>query len=174
MTLKKRNSDAPDWNVGYTTREHLCLDLDNTSYFKTHHLTLSLMREYPFLGDALILCSSTRKLNTCLRYRAGSPVQVWTVRNNYHAIFNNRIDYEMSCKIIETLAELDVIARDFTRIRQMRNDMTLRVSPTVNMQHTKPAPTLEKLVVNPYAINRGDGIMRYMALRLCFGSIFSN
>jgi hypothetical protein len=148
--------------------------LDNTSYFKTENFVKLLMREYPYLGDALIMCSSKPKFVERLRH-IGTYVPTTLVRrHNYHVIFNNSIDYEMSCKIIETLAELDVIARDFIRIRQMRNDMTLRVSPTVNMQYTKPAPTLEKLVVNPYAINKGDGIMRYIALRLCFGTLTSN
>jgi hypothetical protein len=170
----RRNSDPPDWNIGYTTREHLCLDLDNTSFFKTENLVKLLMCQYPFLGDALIMCSSKPKLRISYRPDTILVPNMKVRRHNYHVIFNNSIDYEMSCKIIEALAELDVIARDFTRIRQMRNDMTLRVSRTVNMQHTKPAPTLEKYVVNPHAINRGDGIMRYMTLRLCFDALTSS
>jgi hypothetical protein len=129
------------------------------------------MQEYPYLGDALIMCSSKPSF---VERRKHLPMQLpapLVRRHNYHVIFNNFIDYEASCKIIETLAELDVLNREYVRIRQMRNDMTLRVSPTVNMQHTKQAPTLETYMVNPYAINRGDGIMRYIALRLCFGSL---
>ncbi len=164
MTNAKRNSDRPDWNIGYTTREHLCLDLDNTSFFKTRNLAEMLMREYPHLGHALILCSSEPKFIRRLKHLPMQLPEVLTRRHNYHVVFNNFISYEASCKIIETLAELDVINREYIRIRQMRNDMTLRVSKTVNMQYTKPKPELLRFIINPYSARQDDGISRYMQL----------
>lgn len=167
MITAKRNSDLPDWNIGYTTREHLCLDLDNTSFFKTRNLAEMLMREYPHLGHALILCSSEPKFIQRLKHL---PMQLPTpliYRHNYHIVFNNFIDYEASCKIIETLAELDVVNREYMRIREMRNDMTLRVSQTVNMQHTKPKPKLLRYIINPYSTRQDEGIKRYITLFNC-------
>lgn len=167
MTNAKQNSDLPDWNIGYTTREHLCLDLDNTSYFKVENLVETLMREHPELGHAVIMESSTHKFVQRLKHLLMQPAGIITRRHNYHVVFNNFLPYEQSCRIIETLAELDVIARDFIRIRQMRNDMTLRVSRTVNMQHTKPKPKLLKYIINPYSTRQDEGIKRYMTLFNC-------
>ena len=167
MINATRNCEKPDWNIGYTTREHLCLDLDNTSFFKTENLVEMLMREHPELGHAVIMCSSKPSFFERLCYMPCQIPRNVVKRCNYHVVFNNFIDYEASCRIIETLAEIDVVNREYVRIRQMRNDMTLRVSKTVNMWHTKPKPKLLRFIINPYATKQDEGIKRYMTLFNC-------
>lgn len=180
------DKNRPDWNIGYTTREHLCIDLDNTSYFKTSLLVDMIMQEYPEVGHAIILCSSTStqktrtkelrwSTNQDLELREDENINRWIYppnslpvkrvqRDNYHVVFNNFIGYEKCCKIIETLALLSVISEAYIKIREMRNDMTLRVSQTVNMQYTKPKPKMLKYVINPYTTRQDEGIESYMHL----------
>jgi len=88
-------------------------------------------------------------------------------RDSFHLIFNNTIPYEESCKIIETLARLDVISEAFIRIREMRNDMTLRVSKTVNVTHVKPPPQIVGYKINYKVPKKGNGIGLYLALLNC-------
>lgn len=164
MKCLNRNSDTPTWNIGYTTRDHLCLDLDNTSYYDVTRLVKLIMHSYPETGDAIILLSSKGKYAAKMNYRPTGEKVFLVKRNCYHAIFNNIIPYERSCQIIETLAELDAIPRDMVRIRTMRNDMTTRVSKTVNCYFTKSKPDLLCYVHNGYTKIRGFGIELFMAL----------
>lgn len=155
------NKDKPDWNLGYTTRSHLCLDLDNTSIGKVYSLALLIIENYHDVGSALILVSSQPSLKQKVNYPPLSMPTIHTARHNYHVVFNNKIPYERSCHIIETLAYLDIINKEYIRIRSMRNDMTLRISKTVNMDYTKPAPVPVCFVINPYSIEQSDMIFVY-------------
>ena len=47
--------------IGYTTREHLILDLDNTSLIKVIDLACKLMYDYPEIGKCQIMQSSQEK-----------------------------------------------------------------------------------------------------------------
>lgn len=158
----------PEWVVGYTTRNHLLLDLDDTSYFKVERLVDMLMRSYPAIGNALILRSSSPREKVEERVHPLLGYSVKHKRHNYHVVFNNFVDYEYSCGIIETLAELDVINKDYVKIRFMRQDMTLRTSHTVKVEETTPAPHMMKFVINPYSIKQDNGIYLYMQLYKCF------
>lgn len=162
MPRLSNNPDPPAWNIGYTTRHHLCLDLDNTSINKVFGLTKMLQEYYPYVGDALIMVSSMGTLKQKYTYPPGSLLQLKTARNNYHVIFNNFIDYKLSCHIIETLAYLGVINIEYIRIRSMRNDMTLRVSNTVNMDYTKPAPYPLGFVINEHCDIEDGAIFIYL------------
>lgn len=163
--MRKANTDEPDWNIGYTTRNHLCLDFDNTSYFKVANLVKILMRNYPEIGDCITLVSSRPPQLERWKYPPGKPPQKQTRAHNYHVVFNNRLSYERSCKIIETLAYLGVLDEAYIKIREMRNDMTLRVSQTVNVEQTKPKPALIEYIQNPYCKINGKGIFLYNRLR---------
>ena len=165
MTLLKwhplsKNPDSPDWIIGYTTRDHLCVDLDNTSINKVFCLVKMIMRDFPYVGNAVVVESSSRRLFVKWNYPPCSNPLVRSSRSNFHAVFDNWISYEESCHIIETLARLDVINTEYIRIREMRNDMTLRVSKSVLMDATKLPPIPLVFVINPW-ISRHDGAILY-------------
>jgi len=158
----------PDWNIGYTTREHLCLDLDNTSVTKVFNLIDMLMQNYPQLGNALVLESSSGKLCEKWNYLVSGFLEFHVKRSNYHIIFNNYVGYEFCCHVIETLAELGVINKEYIRIREMRNDMTIRVSQTVNVEGVKQKPRIICLIINPFCEQKTAGIYRFLRLfKLC-------
>lgn len=156
----------PDWVLGYTTRNHLCIDLDNTSYPKVLGLVQMIMKYYPYVGHACIMLSSTRKFKQQINYTPPNGLRVQTVRNNYHVIFDNFISYEASCKIIETLAHLDVIDKEYIRIREMRNDMTLRTNKTVLTTGIKDAPKFLCWIKNIHERKKGYGIDQYLRFYL--------
>jgi hypothetical protein len=122
------------------------------------------MRNYPELGDALLLVSSKA-------YKRGT-YQVANTRlachshpaQNLHVVFDNDIGYERCCHIILTLAELDAIDHEYVKIREMRNDMTLRVSETHLTTGTKPKPKPVTYIRNPYTEKAGKGIIAYQTL----------
>jgi hypothetical protein len=123
------------------------------------------MSSYPEIGDCIIMQSSTVKLIERWIYPVRQQPQKRVKRDNYHVIFDNLLPYETSCKIIETLAFLDVIHKEFIRIREMRNDMTLRVSKTVCVEYTKPKPVWIEYIQNKQCKTDGKGIYLYTRLR---------
>lgn len=181
-----QNLNEADWNIGYTTRSHLCLDLDNTSLMKVYGLVELLMQNYHEIGNALILESSSGKLSEKWNYKPkfdGKSVEVsgksvmqadlciFTMhlekrikRSNYHVIFNDTIPYSKSCDIIECLAELDVLNHEYVNIRRMRNDMTIRISKTINTLSVKSKPRILDVVVNPYTMQKSGGIYKFLCL----------
>lgn len=126
--------------VGYTTRKHLLLDLDNTSEDKVNWLANMIMDEWPEVGDCLVLCSSESPLQVELKYSWDNRPWIRVTRSNYHLVFDNIIGYNKACKIIETLEGLNILQRDYSKIRAFRGDMTLRVSESVLSTSVKPAP----------------------------------
>lgn len=160
-----QNATKPDWNIGYTTKNHLCLDFDNTTYFKVRSIIKLLMASYPDIGDCIILESSSPKQREYWSYPPNSPICKRRKAQNYHAVFNNFVTYERSCHIIETLAFLGVLNEEYVRIREMRNDMTLRVSKTVNVEYVKPKPVFLEYIQNHNCNTNGKGIYYYNQLR---------
>jgi hypothetical protein len=126
--------------IGYTTRRHLLLDLDNTSEDKVNWLANMIMDEWPEVGDCLVLCSSESPLQVELKYSWDNRPWIRVTRSNYHLVFDNIIGYNKACKIIETLEGLNILQRDYSKIRAFRGDMTLRVSEAALSTGVKPAP----------------------------------
>lgn len=156
--------NSPDWNIGYTTRSHLCIDLDDTTLSKVYGLIDLLLKNYPEIGNCLILESSTRKLSIKWRIMPGFDMSPIVRRNSYHLIFNNLMSYSECCDIIIVLAELDILNHEYVRIREMRNDMTIRVSKTELTDGTKQKPKIVDCVQNKYCKKDGNGIRLFLAL----------
>lgn len=162
--MKAKHDTKPDWVMGYTTRRHLIIDFDNTSLFKMKHLVLRIFDSYPYVGDCLILCSSTPIEQLFYYYSPKGNMKLLHVKHNYHTVFSNMISYDKACHIIEVLAELDVINKDYVNIRNMRQDMTLRVSPVVNVQKVKEKPKVMEYIKNGKVSIVEDGIKLYRIL----------
>jgi len=140
MTCSKKPTDRGDLILGYTTRRHLILDLDNTGLDYALRMANLIMKEWPKVGDCLILESTTQPDQVRLEYNKWGRVLVIHDRPNMHLVFNNLIGYNTASRICRVLAGLGVLEPDYEKIREFRGDMTLRVSEAVMMDTTKPVP----------------------------------
>jgi hypothetical protein len=116
--------------VGYTTKEHLILDLDRAkSLTKAIKFARMSQAAWPDTGDCLLAYSSEGK---------------------YHAVYDSRLSWGRIMNICRTLAGLALLDRDFIKIRDFREDLTLRVS-SVDRGLTKSAAPLPValVLVNP-------------------------
>ena len=164
--------------MGYTTREHLLLDLDETTFLKAVSLAEQIQQSWPCVGDCLILQSSIPSKKSYLKYdENGRPWEKW-VYQNYHLVFNNYIGYDKSVAIIDTLVGLDALQPEYKEIRLFRGDMTLRVSPKWLTHRTIPSPTTKLYLPNGESTENDKGIKNYVAVlkatkQLFFGTLNS-
>jgi hypothetical protein len=142
--------------VAYTTREHLCLDLDETDLFKVQRLAKMIIESYPEVGDILILSSSTPSKTDYTKFDSkGIPRHRWTYQN-YHLVGDNTISYERALEIIDALVELDILQAEYREIRLFRGDMSLRTSRKPLLNRSVQAPKPELIVYN-HVCGRHDG-----------------
>ena len=168
MTLLDKHTVLPKSVIGYTTRSHLLLDLDDTSFIKARRLATLLQEEYPELGDVLIVESSPGYPGRNYWKVTNVGVVPYPALPSYHLIFDNDIGYARCCEIITTLANLDVIDKEFIEIREFRGDMTLRVSERPERVRTIPKPKavyFKRGGKSSYGI---QGISRYLLLASAF------
>lgn len=150
--------------IGYTTRRHLLLDLDNTTLTKVEIIARAIMRQWPKVGDCLIMESSAKPLKLLVIYKPLHHPEHKIVANNYHLIFDNQIGYNLCCKIINTLAGLGILNKDYEKIREFRGDMTLRISPVTLSDGEKPAPIPRTYLKNSACARRDGRILLYLKL----------
>lgn len=134
--------------VGYTTKDHLLLDLDETSLFDVSKLAILLIREYPEIGNVLILSSSTPSKPNYTKFDAKGIPQFRFTYQNFHIVTDNKIGYDRCLEIIDDLVELDVLQAEYRKIRLFRGDMTLRTSAKPLVHRTVPPPKVEQLIIN--------------------------
>jgi hypothetical protein len=150
--------------LGYTTRDHLLLDLDETSLSDVVGLARLIMQSWPKVGDCLVIESSTPSKRSYLKYDdKGIPHEKW-VYQNYHLVFDAPIGYEACVAVIDTLVDLDILNPEYKQIRMFRGDMTLRVSPKWLQHRTIPSPKIVSGLVNPSCHANLGGIESYLHL----------
>lgn len=159
--------------LGYTTRRHLLLDLDSVTQTKAEMLIKTIFQEYKTVGNALIVCSTLKERQTTITYRPLQHPELRQTASSYHIIFDNNIGYNTCCKIISALAALQVLNKDYEKIREFRGDMTLRISPTITTQGIKHIPYPVKLLINPYTKKSDGNIEYYLKLLRSAGLLFS-
>jgi len=146
MTCSKNGTADSRLVAGYTTREHLLLDLDAGSRGDAEWLANYVMKNYPEVGDCILLKTS----------------------RGWHLVFDNRIGYNKACTIIEHLAEQGYLEPNYVRIRKFRVDMTLRVSGRWETTGYRPPPKLICRIHNPWN-RRHDGLIKtYLAVWTAF------
>lgn len=145
--------------LGYTTRRHLILDLDNTGLEYAARIVEMIMREWPEVGDCLLLMSTDAVDRVRLAYNKWGRPLVIHDRPNYHLVFDNLIGYNKATRICRTLAALNVVEPDYDKIREFRGDMTLRVSESIMMEQVKPVPK-EALYTHNSGSDHSDGYIR--------------
>lgn len=126
--------------IGYTTRSHLLLDLDETSLPDVTALAKMIMQSYPDVGDCLICESSTPSKTSYLKYDDKGIPHERLVYQNYHLVFDAPINYERCVHVVDALVALDVLNPEYRDIRMFRGDMTLRISKKTLSHRTIPNP----------------------------------
>ena len=154
----RKSAPEPDLIIGYTTRRHLLLDLDNCSQEKARRLALLIMAAWPEVGNCLIVLSSPAPLCVELRYSWNNWPWIRTRRSNYHLVFDNQVGYNKCCRICACLAGVGVLNRDYVKLREFRGDMTLRVSSAPLSTGLKPRPLPRNLIVSGHT-RRHDGLI---------------
>jgi hypothetical protein len=165
MTCSRKRTDRPGLILGYTTRRHLLLDLDNTGLEAALRLVSLIFREWPEVGDCLVLESTTKPDRVRLAYNKWGRPLVIHDRPNHHLVFDNLIGYNKATKICRTLAALNVLERDYDRIREFRGDMTIRVSPAVLLEQVKPVPREVAYSHNMRATHSDGYIRQYRSFK---------
>jgi len=172
MTSSKWHIDEPRIIIGYTTNEHLLLDLDHTSLYKVTKLVQLLQYNYPELGNVLVMRSSIEQKEPYTRInRKGIPIER-VPKISFHVIFNNSTGYAKCRDIIETMVTLNILPREFRLIRAKRGDMTLRVSPATLSDRVKPAPTPWRTIPSPYNGKQDGMIKQYLAFLYAANNLF--
>ena len=158
--------------IGYTTREHLILDLDNTSLHHVLGLANILMKDYPEIGNVLIMRSSKQEKEYGTRInRHGIPRHNFR-KECYHLITDNIIGYRRCVEIIFTLVDLGILESAYKRIRMFRGDMTVRVSPMILSSGIKEAPICMRFLENPYNPVSQGKIKDYLGLLRSVHTVF--
>ncbi|MEM2261229.1 MAG: hypothetical protein QXK24_02130 [Ignisphaera sp.] len=141
----------PDYKFlicGYTTKEHLLVDLDNCSFNKAFSLAKMIMKYYSDVGDCLI---------------------VKCAENSYHLVFGNKLSWKRISHIVTVLAELQVLNEDYLKIRKFRKDLTLRVSPKITPLVNKGTPVPVMFIWNDKAPKHDCLIKNYLEVLSAFG-----
>ena len=149
--------------VGYTTKEHLILDLDKThSLYATERLVRIIQQEFFDVGDCLISQSSY---------------------DGFHCIFDNKMSWKRILHIASTLQGLQIVNRNFVKVRRFREDLTLRISSIDRGREKSEAPKPMKVILqNPfpfpayyslewYSHQKFSGIFEYLTCLSVFRAI---
>lgn len=163
----------PGLIIGYTTRSHLLLDLDDTTHEKVRRLAYIIMRNWVKLGDCLIVESSDKDYRIETKYSYQHLPYHKVSRPSYHLIFDNKVGYDLCMRACETLAELGVLNRDYVKIRTFRGDMTLRVShQNMSDGSVKPAPIPVTRIYQCKKVKRDGMIEVYLRFLVDCRSLF--
>lgn len=135
---------------GYTTQEHLLMDLDNSSAWKAEKIAKMIMQEWHDVGDCLIVESSPK---------------------HHHLIFDSKMVWRTIHDMIMTLQGVGIVEDNFGWIRELRHDLTLRISPKPYVCHVTPQPQIVTWITNPHWTNNREGmIKKYINCLAAFNS----
>lgn len=162
MTYSKKSTN--EFIVaGYSTRQHLLLDLDNTTLAKVELLVRLIQREFPNVGDALIVQSSNHTPLQQLLYIPCKPITHMRIGNNYHVVFDNRIGYNACDYILQLLTDIGIFERIADKLRGLRRTMTLRISPKIQLIGNQPCPLPLKVIKSKHTNKHDYMIAEYLA-----------
>jgi hypothetical protein len=164
MISSKNILPKPALIVGYTTRRHLMLDLDNASLGKVCAMAKQIMHSWPELGSCLVVQSSERPTKVELKYSWNNQPWIKRTGSNFHLVFNNDVGYNKIATICETLGTLNILEGSFMKMRKFRGDLTLRVSPSVLTTGIKPAPVPIVGLRNKEATREDGEILEYLRI----------
>lgn len=137
------------------------IDLDNSCLSKAVLLSKMLIRDYPSIGDCLILKSSDGTHRITVKPQCEPNKIIHYNRDNYMLVFNNIITYDLVCHIIEILAHLDIVDQAYFEIRKFRGDITLRVSSKSYSDRFIPPPERVAYVYHDSTCRRFGMILEF-------------
>ena len=128
-TLLRQPEKAERLIVGYSTRQHLLLDLDKShSTHSTIRLIKMIQKDWPCVGDCLISESS------------------W---DGFHCIFDDKLSWFKIMEICRVLQGLKILNRDYIKVRTFREDLTVRVSSIDRGEEKSEAPIPKIMLLSP-------------------------
>ena len=125
---------------GYTCQDHLLVDLDACSLWQAARIAIITRQEYPQVGDCLIVQSS---------------------EHHYHLIFDAKLEWEKIHDIVMTMGALGIVEKNFSMVRELRHDLTLRISPKKYRDHTSQTP-LPIMLIGENEPENSYGITKYL------------
>lgn len=136
--------------VGYTTQEHLLVDLDKMSEARAYLVAKMITSEFRELGSCLIVKSSDF---------------------HYHLIYDVYHKWDHIVYIVKLLADVGLVQKNYAQVRTFRRDLTLRVSPKKGEDYYRPAPEPILILLNPQPELDEGGIGKYLNMLSMFKSV---
>lgn len=156
--------------AGYSSRTHLLLDLDHTTLSKVKLLVKLIMREFPKVGDALIILSSKHNPLYKWIYTPNTTPKQTYIGNCYHVVFDNQIGYNSCDYILRLLTDLGIFTKIADKLRGLRRTMTLRISPKIKRIGIDPCPKPISIIKNEHTSRHDYMIAEYLAcLKVAYG-----
>ena len=104
---------------GFTSQDILMVDLDNCSLWQAEQIAKMIMHEWQTVGDCLVIQSS---------------------ENHYHLVYDSTLNWQQIYDITQTLGALGIVEKNFMWVRELRHDLTLRISPKMYREKQSPVP----------------------------------
>ena len=123
----------------YYARSSYSLTL-TTAAFGKQQITKMIIQEWPQVGDCLIVQSS---------------------EHHYHLIFDSQLNWTKIYDITQNLGALGIVEKNFMWVRELRHDLTLRISPKKYRDHTSQTPLPIRLIGENEPEN-SYGILKYL------------
>jgi hypothetical protein len=134
-------SEANFLVVGYTCQDHLLIDLDGCSLYKADRIARMIREEWPWVGMCLVVESS--------------PM-------HHHLVYDSKLPWGMITSIVQTLAALGVVEKNYAQVRTFRRDLTLRVSDKHGVERYRPVPKPLYLIGYNLVSGQPYGVRRYL------------
>jgi hypothetical protein len=125
---------------GYTAQDHLLVDLDGCSLWQATQIAKMIMQEWQTVGDCLVIESSS---------------------NHYHLVYDSALNWQQIYDITQTLGQLGIVEKNFMWVRELRHDLTLRISPKMYREKQSPVPLPVELLGTTEPEN-SYGIQKYL------------
>ena len=125
---------------GYSTQDHLLVDLDNCSLWQAEQIAKMIIQEWQTVGDCLVVESSS---------------------NHYHLVYDSALNWQQIYDITQTLGTLGIVEKNFMWVRELRHDLTLRISPKKYRDKTSPTP-LPVMLIGENEPEKSYGIHKYL------------
>lgn len=138
--------------TAYTTTRHLLVDLDDSTLFQSTGLAILLSKEYPDLGDCLVVSCGD---------------------NSHHLVFDNILDFDYLNRVIRLLWDFRYVNDEVRYFRDHRGDFSLRVSEKLTVDEDKQIPRPVYYISNNQTPQRDYQMKNYLELLALFNPTVS-
>jgi len=114
--------------VGYSTRRHILVDIDNANVITLYRLPAIISRLLGY-SNYIVCLSSVKKIPISYSPRLNAMTQAEQIRLNFHIVFEKSMLYDLATNFYHLLQELGIVHENYVEMRLKRGDATLRISP---------------------------------------------